>query len=249
MNKLRAIATARNNQIRVYINRSEEMPVPIAIDVPLDPASRENMIIAELVAMQHALSVLGYSGNLTQHGIGLALTFSYGAIRKLARKDSAFAHLSPYAQFICTRYQAAEIKIENRLPAWATDELVTNVYELDSKPGFETVSGEQGTFVVTAHTVERVAERNISSSLAKSFQVISNHFASEHLVPMIWDKDALKRCRAKYGKTSRLMYHTMSRTMYVVVTDRHHPHPVIVTAYTVREQYMSYNGVTRVTAA
>lgn len=245
MNNVRAFATAKscNNAIRVYLNRHYESPAPVAIDIPLDPSVRENLIIAELLALRYGLSVLHLAANRL-HGSGIRAICSFGAIRKLTRHDSAFAHLAPYAQFLCTRYAGAVVEVDNRRPVWADDSLVTAVYEIDNKPVFEKIESVMGPLLPTSHVIERVVERNVCSDKTSAFRVMHNHLSND-IVELGWSADASKRCRQKHGKTSRLLYHVGSRTMYVVAEDKRHSCPVIVTAYTVLDKYFKTNGIER----
>lgn len=243
MNHIRVFATAHNNQIRVYANDNFDAPAPVAIDIALDPSTRENLIRAELLAMRFAMSEIHMGGIDRAHGIGVSLTCSYGAIRKLTRKESAFAELAPYAQFLCTRYSGAEVQVENRRPAWADDSQVIATYQLDGTPVFESVAARFGQFIPTCHAVERMVERGICTNAAKAYQTLSNHFAGEYTVEMEWNSDASKRCRAKYGKFSRLVYHKDSRAMYVITQDKHLPFPAIVTAYKVNRDDLGHRGI------
>ena len=244
MNNVYVMATAQQNgSIRVYANRHYCHPAPIAIDIGLDANTRENLIIAELLALRFVLCELSLAGENRQHGIGLAIHCSHGAIRKLVRHSSALAHLAPYAQFLATRFVGAQIQIAHRRPDWAYDDQVVAFHTISTTAEMATIPSVIGTLLPTHHAMTRMVERHICHSPDTAFQVMHRHLNSPTTTKMGWSAEASIRCRKKYGKTSSLLYHAASRTMYVVADDKRFTCPVVVTAYTVEQQYMAWNGI------
>ncbi len=248
MNNVHVFASAQQNGIRVYANRNHSFPAPIAIDVALDASNRENLIIAELLALQFVLSELDLAGEDRQHGIGIAIHCSHGAIRKLVRHQSALAHLAPYAQFLCTRFVGAHIEIGHRRPGWAQDDQLVAFHRVDTTPKPATIASAFGDLLPTHHAMMRMVERQVCQSPANAFQVMGRHLRSTSTVQMDWTSAASARCRQKYGKHSVLLYHPSSRTIYVVAHDKRLACPVIVTAYSVAPQYMTWAGIHRAAA-
>jgi len=244
MNNVHVMAIAQQNGgIRVYANRNHHFPAPIAIDVALDANNRENLIIAELLALRFALCELSLAGENRQHGLGLAIHCSHGAIRKLVRHHSALGHLAPYAQFLATRFVGAQIHIAHRRPEWAQDDQVVAVHAIRTMAKMATIDSVVGTLLPTHHAMARMVERHICHSPETAFQVMCHHLNSPSTTKMCWSAETSIRCRKKYGQASSLLYHAASRTMYVLADDKRFTSPVVVTAYTVEQQYMAWNGI------
>lgn len=125
-----------------------------------DDLGEDARIAAELSVARYLLEDRHVCGN-DKSGKGLLLRFSFGAIKKLAKQESDKGHLSPYANFLRTRFLGAGLEIENRKVEWANEECDRDVSELIvSGPVVTTIElGGFGKVELTSHAIERYIER------------------------------------------------------------------------------------------
>lgn len=123
-------------------------------------ASQDCRIVAELSALQFLLEQKNVSGH-NKAGAGLRLWVTYGAITKLMKESSDKFYLSPYANFLRTRFLGAQIAVENKKVSWADELCDRNFDELTVNEPRKTILEVAGVGQVelTAHAVERYVER------------------------------------------------------------------------------------------
>ena len=117
-------------------------------------------IAAELSALQYLLEVKNVAGH-DKAGAGLRLWVTFGAITKLMKEESDKSYLSPYANFLRTRFIGAQIVVENRKVGWADELCDRNLDELVvTKPSKTVIEiAGVGPAELSAHAVERYIER------------------------------------------------------------------------------------------
>ena len=120
----------------------------------------DEIIAAELAVTRYLLEDRNVCGH-NKSGKGLTIRAGFGAIRKLLREDSDKSYLSPYANFLRTRFAGACVEIENRKIEWANEECDRDVAELlVNGPVLATiVVGNIGEVELTSHALQRYIER------------------------------------------------------------------------------------------
>jgi len=117
-------------------------------------------IAAELSTLQYLLETKNVCGH-NKAGAGLRLWVSCGAIPKLLKQESEKFYLSPYANFLRTRFLGLKIDVEKRKVDWADELCDRPVDEIRVVTPSMTVIEVAGVGPVelTAHAVGRYIER------------------------------------------------------------------------------------------
>ena len=117
-------------------------------------------IAAELSAARYLLEDQNVCGH-NKAGKGLELRVTFGAIKKLVREESSKSYLSPYANFLRTRFVGAAIDVENRNQDWANEECHRDTVELIvDRPKVTTITvGGFGEVELTSHAIQRYINR------------------------------------------------------------------------------------------
>lgn len=123
------------------------------------PAQKDAQTAAELSAAQYLLSEKNVCGH-NKAGAGLRIWVSRGAIRKLLRGISDNDRMSPYANFLLTRYLGAQVEVENQDTSWADERCETQVDIMDVQgPAMTTIEVNGfGLVELTGHAVARYIE-------------------------------------------------------------------------------------------
>ncbi len=169
--KTHALATNQADTFMVYWTNSSNRPGGL-IKVRVTQKMPDAVIAAELAAMQYLLEIKEVIGRNLVGNANTKLTVSRGAIRKLRRCQSDKSHLSPYANFLTTRFAGSPICVEKDtrwFDGFAPDE-VENLPVNGPKREMLKVVG-LGEVAVTQHVLDRLADRFLSeSSQGKVFQ-------------------------------------------------------------------------------
>lgn len=117
-------------------------------------------IAAELSTLQYLLETKNVCGH-NKAGAGLRLWVSCGAILKLLKQESDKFYLSPYANFLKTRFLGLEIEVQKKKVDWADELCNRQVDEIRVVTPTMTVIEVAGVGRVelTAHAVDRYIER------------------------------------------------------------------------------------------
>ncbi len=150
--------TDRPDTFQVFWTNNPLRPGGV-IDMTVLDSIDDKIVIAELRAIQYLLEERCALGD---HVIGNAhtrLTVSLGAIRKLKQGRSDKAHLTRYAEFLCTRFAGCQLEVDkdDRVFKDAPSEHAELTV---SAPVLETIHVHGfGEVAVTRHVLERLAER------------------------------------------------------------------------------------------
>lgn len=140
-----------------WTNTQLSMRGAVRVSVPIQKEDRK--IIAELYALQYLLEVKEAVGNNSAGHEDTKLIVSFGAIRKLARKDSAKQTLAEYAMFLTTRFKGCPIEVEQS-EKWIEPEVEPSI-TLDASALMDEkiVINGVGEVVLTSHVVEQYMVR------------------------------------------------------------------------------------------
>jgi len=127
------------------------------LNVTIAHAVQDEPIAAELLAAQYLLEQKNVCGH-DKTGAGLEITFSFGAIKKLMRAESAKAHLSPYATFLRTRFLGAKLNIDPRRSDNGDGQIRESISFASYIPE-ELQAAGIGSIELTSHAVEQFIER------------------------------------------------------------------------------------------
>lgn len=118
----------------------------------------DGKVAAELAVARWLLEVHNVCGH-DKTGAGLVLYFSAGAVKKLARGESAKNWLARYAHFLRTRFYGAEIAVENRDHDWTSFEAEPLSLDATTREIDLLDMRGAGRVELTAHAIEQYAER------------------------------------------------------------------------------------------
>ncbi len=248
----RAARKEEEDCIRVYVlgyphsvvSAEGKHPHVHAIDIELPGNNRTNLIRAELVAAQYALTTLQLGGISRYHGKNLRLTFSFGKIKKLSKRqlqDHDAEELASYGQFLQTRYMAAEIEVSTKSFIWANDKYVTVSHRLPGSPRMEFIQSELGRFYVTFHALERMVQKGASleghrravSDINKAFESMNRMLTGNRVREIAYTGEYLDYAIKRYGKLHRVIHTTITDMFFIVVPDVLNGEPIekLVTCY------------------
>lgn len=175
-------ATDREDTFLVYWSNSEARPGGV-LKVRVAPEMEDRHIAAELSAMQYLLEDKGVAGRHVVGNANTRLVFSFGAIRKLQRRQSDKAHLAPYASFLTTRFAGCPVSIDKDTQWFAGFEAEPEELTI-LEPRLESVRmANVGEVCITRHAQERLAER----LLEQAEQPSDPHQAWKHLCRVVSD--------------------------------------------------------------
>ena len=179
---------------------------PGHLSVELNNTRVDGAIISELAAIHHLLMVKEVAGN-NRSGNGLKLQCQHGAIKKLSRGKSGKTSLIPYAQFLRSRFVAANISVvkkaisDNELP------MHTETITLDGPLEDILNTTQLGCINIRHHVIERYMERSDTTSKTNAWRNIKRILISGKLTQIIETDKVKHKARMKHGKDSLLWVH------------------------------------------
>ncbi len=242
--KVFTVATSEPDQFLVYWTNSS-VSLKGIIKVRVTANIEDRAIAAELSALKHLLEQKSVIGQNLVGSSGIRLIVSSGAIRKLMHRKSDKVQLSPYAQFLTTRFSGCQLVVEKdkRWFDGCTPNLVEDL--LVSRPAQETIRVQGiGEVCVTRHIVDRFAERFLPAiAHDKRPQV-----AWKKLVELAADPDVIEVCndnpwiRIKHsdrGQQESRYFLNPNKKRIFVITDNPRFGRHLVTTYPASHHFMT----------
>lgn len=242
--KTHTVTTPQLNIFLVYWTNSS-VRIKGVLKVRVAPQIEDRHIVAELSAMQHLLEDKAVIGNNVVGNVGIQLICSLGAIRKLRRCQSDKTHLTPYANFLTTRFAGCPLTVDkdSRWFEGAAPESVEDL--LVGGPRRETISvNGLGDVAVTQHVLARFAERClVDQSPDKLAQT-----AWKKLKDLAADKSVREVSRHslwagakhnQHGKQEGRYFLNTHRNLVLVVTDNPKEGKRLVTTYPATKNFQS----------
>ena len=165
------------------------------LDIEIPPNTNDTEVVAELIGLRYLLIEKEIFGNQAA-GNGLTLQVTKGAIRKVLKGQSSKKHLVPYAQFLRTRYVDADIEVSKpnaeQLERWSAIKVAENVPYCVGDHGNVVDTLAIGPVEITAHAVERYAERLLDGDVKRIWRSLIQRLQHAGLV----DADLPARVRA-----------------------------------------------------
>lgn len=213
------------------------------LDVKVMPDMPDKQIAAELAALQHLLEVKQVLGHNVVGSPGAQLTVSFGAIRKLQRRQSGKAHLAPYACFLTTRFAGCDLRV-NKDTSWFKGYERKSVEHLVvGKPRGETIQlAGLGEVAVTSHVLERLTTRLLldtnpqktaQSAWKKLQEVASDSSVREVSRQSLW----AGVIHGREGRREGRYFLNEKHSFIFVVTDNPREGKRLVTAYRANHQF------------
>lgn len=213
------------------------------LDVRVMPDMPDKQIAAELAALQHLLEVKQVLGRNVVGSSGIQLTVSFGAIRKLQRRQSGKVHLAPYASFLTTRFAGCDLRVDKDT-SWFKDFEPKSVEHLVvGKPRGETIQlAGLGRVAVTSHVLERLTTRLLpdtspqkpAHSVWKKLQeVASDSSVREVSRQSLW----AGVMHGRQGRREGRYFLNEKENLVLVVTDNPREGKRLVTAYPANHQF------------
>lgn len=241
MNYLRTLVKKEaEGSYLVYWTNSEMKPLyqKGCVRVKVDPSESDAPIIAELHAMQYLLEVAEVSGENRAGDKYLTLIVSAGAIRKLARMDSAKKELSERASFLTTRFSGCNIKVDKEEKWLSACE--PSITLNSAKMREQTVEIQKlGKVYITAHAVDQFTERfypghELGEGWRKLVKIASDSRLRE--VDLQTARTKLKYSM-KGKEAGRYFFHPIYDAILVIVEDKKRNKLMLVTAYKVADPW------------
>ncbi|QCF28049.1 hypothetical protein [Hydrocarboniclastica marina] len=188
-------------------------------------------ILAELAAAKHLITDRNILGNKVRNGVGVHLTFSKGAVKKLATGKSAKKHLQRYAAFLSSRLVGSKIEIQKkneRLPPADTEP--TEVISPDARTYIEVDTPALGPVQITDHALQRFIERFFPGKPENALKSLEERLMNASLKPIKLPGSVQAHKDRKYGKEDRAVYRHPTDVVHFGVIDRQHQ-KILVTVF------------------
>ena len=114
-------------------------------------------IAAELATIRFLLEDRNVCGH-DKAGKNLTIRLTYGAIKKLVRTRSDKEYLSPYANFLRTRFAGANLEVESRPPEWIDETCESTELTVAGPAATVIAVGGIGNVELSSHAVRRYIE-------------------------------------------------------------------------------------------
>lgn len=218
-----------------WTNTKMSSRTPLRVFVPLELEDRG--IIAELYAIQYLLEVKEVLGNNVVGHSYIKLIVSYGAIRKLDKKDSAKKWLVEYAKFLTTRFKGCLIEVDKderwigaEGPAETLDATIPMVEQVHVH-GF-------GDVEVSSHIVERFAERMdiAPERQGDAWRLLRKVACDDRVREIQKNRLATKQKYAKLGREEGRYFYLPSKELMMVIAKNLQQRNELVTVYKINWQ-------------
>lgn len=228
------IATEQPDTFLVYWTNTSMRPKGL-LRVRVLPQMEDRQIVAELAAMRYLLEDKGVIGNTVIGNANTKLVVSLGAIRKLQAMKSDKAHLSPYANFLTTRFAGCPVSVDKDADWFDGFPLESAEDLLVSAPLRETVTvAGFGEVSVTHHVLERIADRFLSAA-ERSAQAAWKKLVSLASDPALHEVSRQSLWagikKGLHGKHEGRYFLNSRSNLILVVTDNHGEGKRLVTTY------------------
>jgi hypothetical protein len=236
MLKTHTIHTQQSETFLVYWTNSPIRPGGL-LKVRVQPTMEDPQIAAELAAMKFLLEEKRVIGTNLVGNPNTRLIVSQGAIRKLLLKKSDKSHLSPYANFLTTRFAGCQLTVEKdtRWFDGFSPDSIEDMLVREPRREMVKVTGI-GDVSVTQHVLVRYAEHFLPET------------TKDKVTPLAWKKvieaasDPLLREVSRHSLWKAVKYARQSkqegryflnarRNLVLVVTDNPGQGKRLVTAY------------------
>lgn len=232
MNYLRVVTKQESPEhfIVHWTNNPTSPRAPLRVFVPTDREDRA--IIAELYALQYLLEVKEVLGNDQAGNKYIKLIVSFGAIRKLYKKESAKCALTGYAKFLTTRFKGCEIEVDKDERSFGSEDPSQTLDASIPMPEQIRVYG-LGDVAVSSHVVERYAERMEvdPERLGQAWRALRKIASDGRVREIRKNRPATHAKYSKLGREEGRYFYHPSRELMMVVANNMGRKPELVTVY------------------
>lgn len=212
MNKLTVITRpGEGNQFQVYWMTGLVKKGIVNVSVP--DSWRDRDIVAELAALQFLLEekcVVGHD----RCGNKLFINVSFGAIKKLVRRDSDKVHLTRHSIFLTTRFAGATLVVKKADDWLEGCESVQDTVDA-SQPVPEKINlYGVGEVEVTGHAIDAFFERRGLLDKGDAWRRLRNMAQDDSIMPFQKHKNALDK--ARHRQVGELYWHPHTEWMFVI---------------------------------
>jgi len=186
----------------------------------------DELIIAELCAIQHLLFEKMVLDREPAGGEGYKLVVSKGAIKKLINGKSAKSHLQAYSSFLYNRMNNCSLVVEHKMDLMADEHntvpVIINQCSSKYTGYFNSVSTPAlGEVYITAHAVKQYAERITGGTPKKPWSSLVGRLNNPGLIQVALPNNVMKHKLKKYGDVDNIenWTHTTSLFNYLVINN------------------------------
>lgn len=187
------------------------------------------IVIAELIAIQHVLFHTGYHVTPTLKTVSLAT--SSGRVKK-AIQGKGDADVLPYAAPIALRVESLAIKVNNQQPSWFTPNANTRIrcgrmYSNTHIPAMTPM----GELLITATAVNQFAGEEQGSTTGRDLKALIRTL-NKRMEPTPITSTARQKKLTKYGQKAMATEHwTSDKNAHVFVVQKSRSHQTLVTCF------------------
>lgn len=211
--------------------------------VSFDIENEDIDVAAELVAIHHLLFVKQVFNRVPGLGSSYSLRVSRGALRKLAlgKSDKIFA--KRYAKFLGSGpMKGVEIQVEAAEifnPADCPDIEEIRIQHDRYHTHDEVEVSHFGKLIITAHAVQRYAERSSDESMRFPRQSLVKRLRNPRLKQLVLDESVAQQKKKKYGieNQAEIWGHESEALKFVVLKDKKTGQNVLATVFSRSGEY------------
>ncbi|HDZ39588.1 MAG TPA: hypothetical protein ENH62_15160 [Marinobacter sp.] len=202
-----SIKAIKMNELEARVLWSVSAAKNGAILVRSEKALPDIEIIAELTAAKHLIMERTILGNTVRNGTGVHLTFSRGAIKKLATGKSAKKHLQKYAAFLSSRLVGAQVEVNKKMDRLPCDDTpASEVVSPDARTYIELETPAIGRVLISDHALQRFIERFFPGKQENALKSLEERLLNPELRPVKLPENVRAHKDRKYGQERRRVY-------------------------------------------